>query len=241
MRPLGNASQRARRSLASSRVWADAVSARAVRRPRRYTAACRGQQTSAPVGIVPWIDEDASRHGPIQDRNVYGRGRCSAGLRLLTALAFVLVGSFAGVTAVAAQDVYSDETLEISRKLQCPVCEGQTVADSTSKLAVQMRAIIEEKVQAGESEEQIIDFFVARYGESIVTEPPKSGFSLALWWMPVVVVVLGAVVVGVFVRERTRTAPRRAVAGDETASDDELEAIAREVLGPPGGERMSGA
>ncbi|HYI15367.1 MAG TPA: cytochrome c-type biogenesis protein [Thermomicrobiales bacterium] len=146
-----------------------------------------------------------------------------------------------GAAGVVAQDVYTDETLEISRKLQCPVCDGQTVADSTSKLAGQMRAIIDEKVRAGESEEQIIDYFVARYGESVVSEPPKSGFSLALWWMPVVVVGLGAVVVGLFVRERTRPEARRQAIADGPDSDEELEAIAREVLGPPGGERISEA
>jgi cytochrome c-type biogenesis protein CcmH len=156
---------------------------------------------------------------------------------LLLVLAMMLIGT----QGVLAQDVYSEQTLEISRKLQCPVCAGQSVADSTSKLAGQMRAIIEEKVQAGESEQQIIDYFVARYGESVVTEPPKSGFSLALWWMPVVVVVLGAVVVGLFVRERTQSGARRRVVADGPDGDEELEAIAREVLGSQAGERTSGA
>ncbi|MEX1158383.1 MAG: cytochrome c-type biogenesis protein [Thermomicrobiales bacterium] len=157
-------------------------------------------------------------------------------------MAVLTVALLAVFTApsVVAQDVYSEKTLEISRKLQCPVCAGQTVADSGSQLAGQMRAIIEQKVQAGESEEQILNFFVARYGESILTEPPKSGFSLALWWMPIAVVALGALVVGLFVRERTRGVARRPVATDSSADDDELEAIARDVLGPRGGERMSG-
>ncbi len=170
-------------------------------------------------------------NGPVMDRFA----RCL--IPALLALVVLLVG----VPGVAAQDVYSEETLEISRKLQCPVCAGQTVADSTSKLAGQMRAIIDEKVQAGESEEQIIDYFVARYGESVVTEPPKSGFTLALWWMPVIVVVLGAVVVWLFVRERTQSTLRRQVVTEGPDSDEELEAIAREVLGQPSSERMSGA
>jgi cytochrome c-type biogenesis protein CcmH len=159
-------------------------------------------------------------------------------LPLLLVLALVLVA----VPSVSAQDVYSEKTLEISRKLSCPVCAGQTVAESNSPIARQMRATIEQKVQAGESERQIIDFFVARYGESIVTEPPKSGFSLGLWWMPVVVVVLAATVVALFVRERTRSASVTASASNEASvTDDELEAIAREVLGTPGDERMSRA
>jgi cytochrome c-type biogenesis protein CcmH len=153
-------------------------------------------------------------------------------------LALVVVA----VPSISAQDVYSEKTLEISRKLSCPVCAGQTVAESNSPIARQMRSTIEQKVQAGESERQIIDFFVARYGESIVTEPPKSGFSLGLWWMPVLVVVLAATVVALFVRERTRASAASVKANaDAPASDDELEAIAREVLGTPGDERMSRA
>ena len=167
--------------------------------------------------------------------------RLAPTLTVLVALSIATLLVAFGTTVVSAQDVYSEETLAISHKLQCPVCAGQSVADSTSKLAGQMRAIIEEKVQAGESEAQIIDYFVARYGESVVAEPPKSGFSLALWWMPVVVVVLGAVVVGLFVRERTQSGARRPVVVDGPDGDEELEAIAREVLGSQAGERTSGA
>jgi cytochrome c-type biogenesis protein CcmH len=166
----------------------------------------------------------------------------------MAVVALVLMIGLALIAAPAvgaqAQDVYSEKTLEISRKLQCPVCDGQTVAESNSPIARQMRDAIEQKVQAGESEDAIINFFVARYGESVVTEPPKSGFSLGLWWMPVVVVALGATVVAMFVRERTRSvaAPVRSTAGSGSqANDDELEAIAREVLGTPGDERMSRA
>ena len=174
-----------------------------------------------------------------RDRSATGRTLPALNVLVATALALLVI--VPAVLPVAAQDVYSDETLAISRKLQCPVCAGQSVADSSSKLAGQMRAIIEEKVQAGESEAQIIDYFVARYGESVVTEPPKSGFTLGLWWMPVVVVVLGALVVTLFVRERTQSGARRQVVADGPDGDEELEQIAREVLGSQAGERTSGA
>ena len=65
-----------------------------------------------------------------------------------------------------------------------------------------MRDTIEQKVQAGESEQQILDYFVAGYGESILTDPPKSGFVLTLWWIPVLVVLVGALAVGLYLRER---------------------------------------
>jgi cytochrome c-type biogenesis protein CcmH len=140
-------------------------------------------------------------------------------------------------SAGAVEEVYSERTLDIARKLQCPVCAGQSVADSNSGLAAEMRNIIEQKVQAGESEQEILAYFVARYGESILSEPPKSGFTLGLWWAPVVMVVIGALVVASFAYERTRRSGRAVPARDD---DEELEAIAREVLGQGGGRMPSG-
>ena len=185
-------------------------------------------------------DDERAINGRILGERVGGEPGAMNRARttVFAALLLVCVALAANVSAVAAQDIYSEETLEIARKLQCPVCQGQSVADSNSQLARQMRDIIERRVQAGESEEEIIAYFVASYGDWIVTEPEKSGFSLGLWWMPVLVVVLGVSVVALSVRERTRPAPAVRSAPNE---DEELEAIAREVLGPPGSERTSGA
>ncbi len=134
---------------------------------------------------------------------------------------------------LAADDVYSEETLRIARKLYCPVCAGQTVADSQAGLARQMRETIENKVQAGESEDEILDFFVARYGETVLVEPPKQGFNLTLWWLPVLVLAIAGLVVVLYIREHTGGRPAQA----EYQSDDELESIAREVLDPDTGTK----
>lgn len=154
-------------------------------------------------------------------------------MRRLVSIVFVAATLCALVAAPArAEDVYSPETLRIARELQCPVCAGQSVADSNSELARQMRAIIEEKVRAGESEEQIRAYFVERYGPGILADPPKSGFTLTLWWVPVVGLAIGAIVLGLFLRERTRVRHPLSPPGATRADDDELERIAREVLGP---------
>jgi cytochrome c-type biogenesis protein CcmH len=143
---------------------------------------------------------------------------------LLAALALV-----AWTTLLAgADDLYSERTLKIARELNCPICAGQSVADSQSQLAAQMRDIIEQKVAAGESDEQIKAYFVDRYGEAVLAEPPKSGFMLTLWWVPVVGVLLGAVVLALFLRERTRG---RASVPAEPDDDEELELLARQILG----------
>ncbi len=118
------------------------------------------------------------------------------------------------------------------------VCQGETVADSNAQLSVQMRAIIREKLEAGETREQILDYFVARYGESILATPPRRGFALGVWLAPVVALLAGLAIVGVVLRgwrrgEATATpaaqpppAPR--LSGDEERLERELERFRRE-------------
>ncbi|MCO5176963.1 MAG: cytochrome c-type biogenesis protein CcmH [Thermomicrobiales bacterium] len=149
--------------------------------------------------------------------------------RVAGVLAVVLF-ALLGVTTASAEDMYSQRTIKLASELHCPICAGESVAASQTELARQIRGIIEEKVQAGESDQEIKDYFVARYGQSILFDPPKSGFRLGLWWMPVVVVAVGVLVVVSFVRERTKT-PRPMVQDRALDDDAELEAIAREVLG----------
>lgn len=165
-------------------------------------------------------------------RAAHHRWTASAAIRLLIA-ALATVALLLPLTTFAAEDVYSERTLDLSRKLECPVCNGQTVADSHSGTAREMRNIIEEKVQAGESDDQIIAYFVDRYGESILAEPPKSGFNLTLWWAPVAMVLFGLLVVGLFLRERTARSQTtgNGAGGSLATNDPELERLARETLG----------
>lgn len=159
--------------------------------------------------------------------------------RTSVAIILALVASFLLVLGAGAEDVYSERTMEIARQLQCPVCSGQAVADSQVTLARQMRDVIEQKVQAGETDDQIIAYFTARYGDDVLLDPPKSGINLALWWIPPAVLLLGAVVVVLYMREGTsRKQPKRATVPVDTG-DEELEALAREYLNPDANARRS--
>ncbi len=80
----------------------------------------------------------------------------------------------------------------VASQLMCPVCEGRTVADSTSELAAQMRAIIREKLARGESEQAVLAYFVERYGESVLAVPPAAGAGWLLWLAPALLVAGGA-------------------------------------------------
>ncbi len=131
------------------------------------------------------------------------------------------IGLMAVVLAVAApaslvaQEPVDPATLErlwsIADRLDCPVCQGQSVRESNAELALQMRDLILSKLLAGESDGRIFEFFAERYGEGILREPPKTGLALAVWLGPLVAIALGALVVATVL---TRNRGRAAVPGD---------------------------
>ena len=115
--------------------------------------------------------------------------------------------------ALAHADPLDDSVRRVALQLQCPVCEGESIADSPSGLAADMRAVIRTKIIAGESDQQILDEFVASYGDSILTDPPKRGISLGVWVGPVIGVALGIALVTLLLRT-WRHAPLQPVGGE---------------------------
>ena len=115
----------------------------------------------------------------------------------------------------------------IAERLDCPVCQGQSVRESNAQLADQMREIIIIRLQAGQSEEQIMQFFADRYGPGVLREPPREGLALGVWIGPLVILALGIAALGwVLVRGR-QSAPTR--------SNDDLASYERQFdeLRPP--------
>jgi cytochrome c-type biogenesis protein CcmH len=116
--------------------------------------------------------------------------------------AFYIIASIAFVFGLHISNSIADdidkEAREISYLLMCPVCEGQTVAESNSQLANQMRSIIREKLQEGKSKDEIIAYFVSRYGETILGAPPAKGVNWLLWTLPAVALAVGGVIIGLF-------------------------------------------
>ena len=126
---------------------------------------------------------------------------------------FVALLALAALAATVHADALDEGVRRVALQLQCPVCEGETVADSPSGLANDMRGVIRTRLAAGEPDQQILDEFVASYGDSILTEPPKRGISLGVWVGPVLGVALGALLVGVLLKTWRRTTPAEMSAG----------------------------
>jgi cytochrome c-type biogenesis protein CcmH len=123
------------------------------------------------------------------------------------------------VAGVAHADATDDAVRRIGLQLQCPVCEGQNVADSNSGLAQDMRAVIRTQVQAGLSDQQILDGFVASYGDGILTEPPKRGVGLGVWLGSAIGIGAGALVLVFVLRGWRRAAPPPALARTPVDAD----------------------
>jgi len=81
---------------------------------------------------------------------------------------------------------FSPRVFEIARALRCPVCQGESAAESNAGIAVEMRRIIAEQLAQGKTEAEIRQFFVERYGDWILYEPPARGLTLLIWLSPLV-------------------------------------------------------
>ncbi|HEX2262027.1 MAG TPA: cytochrome c-type biogenesis protein CcmH, partial [Candidatus Binatia bacterium] len=92
--------------------------------------------------------------------------------------------------AATAPDI-DEQTQSIAKELRCVVCQNLSVADSPSEMAQQMRGVVREQLQAGKTSQEIKDFFVSKYGDWVLLAPKTQGFSLLIWLLPFVVLVLG--------------------------------------------------
>ena len=115
--------------------------------------------------------------------------------RALVILIFLL--SIAGpAQAVQPDEVLNDAALEtrarnLSRELRCMVCQNQSIDDSEAPLARDLRLLVRERLTKGDSDQQVLDFLVARYGEFVLLKPPFEKHTLVLWGLPPLVLVGG--------------------------------------------------
>ena len=101
----------------------------------------------------------------------------------------------------------SDPALEararaISKELRCMVCQNESIDDSEAPLAHDLRVLVRERLKAGDSDQQIINFLVSRYGEFVLLRPPLSWHTVALWGTPPALVLLGIIMIVVVERRR---------------------------------------
>lgn len=106
--------------------------------------------------------------------------------------AFGLLGA-AGIQAqpLATETELDKRVTALAQNLRCLVCQNQTIADSHAALAVDLKNQIREKLGQGMSDDQILDYMVKRYGDFVLYRPPMKATTLALWFGPAAILLLG--------------------------------------------------
>lgn len=141
-------------------------------------------------------------------------------------LAFLVLAS--PVLAVQPDEMLADPALEarareISRDIRCPVCQGESIDDSSAPISRDLRIIIRERLVAGDTDREVVDYIVARYGEFVLFNPRPEGSTLILWLAGPALLLAGIAVAVAAQRRRLRVAP------EDTLTDAE-EARLKEIL-----------
>ncbi|MFC6590984.1 cytochrome c-type biogenesis protein CcmH [Deinococcus lacus] len=100
------------------------------------------------------------------------------------ALLAALLSSLGTAPLPALSPQQAAEARAISANLRCPICKGENILDSSNDISAQMRREVQEQVAAGQSDQDIYNYFSARYGNYVLLDPPKQGRTLALWLLP---------------------------------------------------------
>ena len=122
----------------------------------------------------------------------------------------LLIACASHAPAVQPDEVLSDPALEararaLSHKLRCMVCQNQSIDDSDAPLARDLRILVRERLKAGDSDTQVREFLVARYGQFVLLEPEKNWRTALLWLAPLLVLLAGGLVLlRFFARPGTR-------------------------------------
>jgi len=128
---------------------------------------------------------------------------------LLAFVCWVCLAS--SVHAVQPDEIMSDPVKEsrardLSRELRCMVCQNQSIDDSEAPLARDLRLLVRKRIEAGDSDAQVIDFLVARYGEFVLLKPRLKPHTLLLWLLPPLALAGGGVALWMHSRRRSRSA-----------------------------------
>jgi cytochrome c-type biogenesis protein CcmH len=144
--------------------------------------------------------------------------------------ALLLLGS-SPLQAVEPREVLADPALEtrarnLSKELRCMVCQNQSIDDSEAPLAHDLRVLVRERLQAGDSDPQVISFVVARYGEFVLLRPQLAWHTAALWGLPPAVLLVGVIAIVIVLRRRR--APAAEAANLSAAEEARLTELLRD-------------
>ena len=152
----------------------------------------------------------------------------------LMAVLFALLAPGAAF-AVRPDEMLKNPVLEararhLSEELRCMVCQNQSIDDSEAPLAHDVRVLVRQRLEAGDSDRQVIDYLVSRYGDFVLLKPPFKLDTLLLWGLPPLALIIGLGGIIAMARRRTTLSER-----PESLSSEEQEKVATLVGSEPSG------
>ena len=169
------------------------------------------------------------------------RNSARSALAALALLAASLAACARDAPPEAADPALEARMVRITSELRCLVCQNQTIADSNAALAVDLRRETRELLKEGKSDDEVVAYMTARYGDFVLYRPPLRATTLLLWFGPALLLAIGATVLVVVLRKRSRMSADAFEPDDdelERADDDEARAVAAaHAIADPGTAR----
>jgi cytochrome c-type biogenesis protein CcmH len=152
-------------------------------------------------------------------------------LKALPLLFLALIAFASPAMAVQPDEVLAEPALEarardLGQILRCVVCQNQSIDDSNAPLARDLRILLRERLQAGDTDDEAMDYIVARYGHFVLLKPPMQLSTLLLWFGPALIFLLAAFAYWTMIRSKTATAT---ASSPDTLSDEERDEL-RNIL-----------
>jgi cytochrome c-type biogenesis protein CcmH len=148
-------------------------------------------------------------------------------MRALLAAVLLMLLAVVPAHAVNPDEVLADPALEararaLSAELRCMVCQNQSIDDSNADLAKDLRLLVRERLKAGDTDQEVLDYLVSRYGEFVLLKPRLSAHTILLWGMPIFLLLVGGTILLFQLRKRPRATPVAALSEDEQQKLDAL-------------------
>ena len=147
--------------------------------------------------------------------------------RMMAAFTLLMLLALPAAHAVQPDEVLSNPQLEtraraLSQQLRCMVCQNQSIDDSDAPLARDLRLLVRERLSAGDTDRQVVDFLVSRYGEFVLLKPRFEWHTALLWVLPPALLLAGAVVLWMSTRRRPVTSDTALSDAEQAKLDDIL-------------------
>jgi len=157
-------------------------------------------------------------------------------MRIAGIILVLLVSAISGAIALEPEERLDDPILEararsLSAQLRCVVCQNQSIDESNAGIAGDMRRLVRQRLVAGDSDAEVKQYLVDRYGDYVLLRPPVSRQTLILWGTPALLIIFGAIALSVVARNRAQSAAAVPL------NNDERKRLAKLLSGNPSTDR----